>query len=239
MKALLLCMSSLMLILVSCTKDEEIAAVEYGTLTDIDGNVYKTVNIGGKWWMAENLRVSHFRDGSNIDYLPYTLNEDTTWANYNQPVCTYVSDSLFGKLYNFWTLQDSRQLAPEGWHVATDEDWMELEAELNMREADIQSTGWRGENQADLITSQFNVGWQASNSDVTLYGSNATGFNALPGGVRTSTGFTNIQGNTAFWWAPSAATAQPMYRYIDIITKRIFRQSEQKSYGMSVRCVKD
>jgi uncharacterized protein (TIGR02145 family) len=161
------------------------------------------------------------------------------WSNLQGAAYTYVNDSLFGKLYNFDAVRDARKLAPVGWHIATDEDWKTLEQELGMNANDVPSTGWRGENQADMITSEFNVGWQASSSDESLYGSNTSGFSALPGGVRTMWGYTNIQGNTAFWWAPAFGPDSASYRYIDIMTKRIFRQHIHPGYGMSVRCVKD
>lgn len=226
-------------ILFACNKDAEKNNIEYGSLTDIDGHVYKTVKIGGQWWMAENLRVTQFRNGNSIQFKPYSLTDDTAWFNVDGPAFTYVNDSLFGKLYNFAAVSDAQGLAPEGWHIATDEDWKALESSLNMPEDDVQATGWRGDFQADLITSQFNRGWQAASSDRSLYGSNETGFNALPAGVRTVNGYTNIQGNTAFWWAPVAGANAPCYRYIDLMTKRIFRQFEHPGYGMSIRCVKD
>lgn len=223
----------------SCGKEESEVQLEYGSVIDVDGQTYRTVKIGDQWWMAENLNVTHFKDGTPIPFIPYTLNDDTTWSNNNQSAYTYINDSLLGNLYNFQAVIDSRGLAPEGWHVATDQDWKQLESHLGMSAEDVDATGWRGENQADKITSEFNAGWLASNFDDGLYGSNESGFNALPAGVRTVYGYTNIQGSTAFWWSVSNSSNGTWYRYIDLMSKRIFRQQTQPQYGMSIRCVKD
>jgi hypothetical protein len=98
--------------------------IEYGTLTDIDGNKYKTVKIGNQWWMAENLSVSHYRDGTSIP----KVTEETQWANLTTGAwCYYNNDSdlgiIYGKLYNWYAVNDSRGLAPAGWHIPSDAEW--------------------------------------------------------------------------------------------------------------------
>ena len=109
--------------LVGCAdKTDEPRVIETSTVTDVDGNVYKTVKIGNQWWMAENLSVTHFNDGSALDF--FALNDaDTLWANAANPSYTVINDSLFGYLYNFNVVENVKNIAPEGWHVPTDEDW--------------------------------------------------------------------------------------------------------------------
>ncbi len=90
---------------------------------DVDGNVYKTVKIGNQWWMAENLKISHYRNGDEIP----NVTDDEEWFNLTSGAyCNYKNDTanvaLYGKLYNWYSVVDNRILAPEGWHVPTDED---------------------------------------------------------------------------------------------------------------------
>lgn len=92
-----------------------------GTMTDQDGNVNKTVTIGNQVWMAENLKVTHYRNG---DAIPYII-DNTEWANIiTGALCAYDNDSphilTYGLLYNWYAVNDSRHIAPEGWHVPTD-----------------------------------------------------------------------------------------------------------------------
>jgi Fibrobacter succinogenes major domain (Fib_succ_major) len=105
-----------------------------GTITDIDGNIYKTVQIGNQWWMAENLRVTRYRNGDSIPNIVdrFLWDELTTGA-----YCYYNSNptynSTYGKLYNWFAVNDSRYIAPYGWHVPTDAEWTKLEGYLYTR----------------------------------------------------------------------------------------------------------
>ncbi|MBN2412230.1 fibrobacter succinogenes major paralogous domain-containing protein [candidate division KSB1 bacterium] len=105
-------------------QEEETKKIETGTLTDIDGNVYKTVKIGNQWWMAENLKVTHYRNG---DAIP-NVTGNPEWNNLTTGAyCYYDNDSnnaaICGALYNWYAVQDSRNIAPESWHVPSDDDW--------------------------------------------------------------------------------------------------------------------
>jgi uncharacterized protein (TIGR02145 family) len=146
---------------------------------------------------------------------------------------------LFGKLYNADVLTGGKNIAPEGWHVPTDEEWMELEKTLGMSSDEAQQTGWRGNDEANLLASEYNQGWPANDQDVGLYGSDYYGFNALPSNVRGHDGRTNTQSNSAWWWCNSAVNGQNYYRNIDTYHQRIFRQVTYPAYGMSIRCIKD
>lgn len=100
-------------------------------VTDIDGNVYPTVTIGNKVWMAANLRVTRYRNGDDITLAPDSTpwNKSTTGAR-----CYYNNDTAHvaatGLLYNWYVINDSRNIAPEGWHIPTDEEITALTAEL-------------------------------------------------------------------------------------------------------------
>jgi uncharacterized protein (TIGR02145 family) len=226
--------------LLGCKKEEEPPyVIERSSVTDIDGNVYETVKIGDQWWMAENLRVTKFNDGTSLSLVPITSGEDSVWANANEAAYCFINDSLFGCLYNAHVLSAENNLAPEGWHVPTDEEWRELERTLGMSDDESMQTGWRGTNQANLITSKYNLGWPANDQDAGLYGSDFYGFNAKPANVRGQDGRTNAQNNSAWWWCKSSLNGDYYYRSIDTYHQRIFRQTTYPAYGMSIRCVKD
>ena len=126
--------------------------------------------------------------------------------------------------------------APEGWHVATDEDWKALEREVGMSQNESNALGWRGTIEAELLTAKNSSGWPEGE---VLFGSDAYQFNAKPGGCRVFNGELNLQGNTAFWWTATTDGNEAWYRYIDASQTRIFRQHTYKGYGMSIRCVKN
>ncbi|MBT5269507.1 MAG: hypothetical protein HOL70_08685, partial [Candidatus Marinimicrobia bacterium] len=121
--------------LVDCTKE---------TVTDIDGNVYETVKIGDQIWMAENLKVTHYRDGSAITQVT----DNTAWSNLStEAYCIYDNNAsnevdTYGALYNWYAVSDGRNIAPEGWHVPTDAEWKELEMYLGMSQPDVDDVVW-------------------------------------------------------------------------------------------------
>jgi uncharacterized protein (TIGR02145 family) len=223
-------------VLVGCNDETDAPhVIERSTVTDVDGNVYKTVKIGNQWWMAENLAVTHFNDGTGLDF--FALNDaDTLWANAINPSYTVINDSLFGYLYNFNVVENAKNIAPEGWHVATDEDWKTLEREIGMSQEESNSLGWRGSNEAEKLAVKYSVGWPEGSA---LFGTGEFGFEAKPAGCRLFNGEVNYQGNLTFWWTASTDGNEGWYRYIDANQTRIFRQHTYKGYGMSIRCVKN
>lgn len=118
------------------------------TVTDIDGNTYKTIQIGNQRWMAENLKVTRYRNGTAIP----TVTSNTDWFNLTTGAyCNYdnsTSDAaIYGRLYNWYAVNDSRNIAPTGWHVPSDEEWKTLEKYLGMSQSEADDTGWRGTNE--------------------------------------------------------------------------------------------
>ncbi len=223
-----------------CKKEVETPyIIERGSVADIDGNVYETVKIGDQWWMAENLRVSHFNDGTPLQLVPVISGADSAWAMADSAAYCFINDTLFGNLYNAYVVNGAKNVAPAGWHVPSDEEWKELEKTLGMSIDETLQTGWRGNEEANLLASQYNRGWPANDQDVGLYGSDYYGFNALPSGVRGHDGRTNTQSNSAWWWCKSSDNGQNFYRTIDTYHQRIFRQVTLPAYGMSIRCIKD
>lgn len=228
----------LLFALSACNKENNSATnLEFGTLTDIDGFTYKTVKIGEQWWMTENLRVTRFSDGSALQFI-FGAGTDSLWSVTDSAAYTLINDTLYGKLYNYAAVANAlHELAPEGWHIATDEDWKKLEREIGMSETETNALGFRGVTEAELLVAKNSKGWPEAG---VLFGKDKFGFNAKPGGCRLFNGTLSNQSNMAFWWtATDSGDGEAWYRYIDSNDKRIFRQHTYAHYGMSVRCVKN
>ena len=158
---------------------EPICGPETGTVTDIDGNTYQTVKIGDQWWMAENLKVTCYRNG---DAIP-NITDGTTWASLSTGAyCEYNNDinnvATYGRLYNWYAVTDSRNIAPAGWHVPSDAEWKQLEMYLGMSQSEADATGWRGTDEGGKLKEVGTMHWNSPNTGAT----NESGFTALPGG---------------------------------------------------------
>jgi uncharacterized protein (TIGR02145 family) len=238
----LLATSILLLVgLMSCTKEEVATSTpEYGSMTDIQGNTYKTVKIGNQWWMAENLKVTVFTDNTPIAHLS-DKDPDSLWANTTKPAyCIY--DTTLGALYNWkvinWkVIDDIKIIAPKGWHIPSDEEWKTLEKTLGMESAESEKTAWRGKEEADKLLTKYKA---PTESELDAFGTNESGFSGLFAGCRLFSGAINQEKNTAFWWTSSPSSGnEAWYRYIDAKQKKIFRQHTYTNYGFSIRCIKD
>ncbi|HPG38539.1 MAG TPA: FISUMP domain-containing protein [bacterium] len=213
------------------------------TVTDIDGNVYRTVQIGTQWWMAENLRVTHYRNGDAIPLS--TINDE--WAEWfyltSGIYCYYDNDSsnaaIYGALYNGYAIIDSRQLAPEGWHIPSDEEWKQFEMQLGMSQSEADKTNaWRGTNQGGKIKESGTVHWSSPNLGAT----NETGFNASPGGYRDSKNgkFMQKSNNSMYWTSTNNIFYGTIwYRSLHFNSDDCYRYHISKFSGLAVRCVKD
>lgn len=184
------------------------------------------VKIGKQIWMTDNLSVDTFRNGDPI--LHAKTNKQWVNASRNrQPAyCFYNNDKsndlTFGKLYNWYAINDQRGLAPVGWHVPNDIEWMELTNYLG------------GEPDAGTKLKK-NTGWKDNGS-----GSNSTRFSALPGGLRHSSGIFYDIGKFGYWWTSTSSDQNnAMMRYIYYKVSNVVRLNFEKSLGYSVRCLKN
>lgn len=212
--------------------------LETGTVTDIDGNVYQTIKIGNQWWMMENLKVTHYRNGEAIP----NVTGATEWSDLaSDAYCSYDNSysngETYGLLYNWHAVNDDRNLAPEGWHVPTDEEWKELEIYLGLSEENAEETGWRGTDHGDKLKETGTVHWTIHNVNAT----NESGFTALPGGKRNSlTGeFENLTNLACFWTATERNSGDAWLRWLASGQSNMFRSYGFTGLGYSVRCVKD
>ena len=210
---------------------------ETGTLTDIDGNIYQTVRIGNQVWMAENLKVTHFRNGDPISNV--TSSADWTGST-TSAYCAYNNDEnlveIYGYLYNAFAVNDTQNIAPEGWHVPSDDEWKELEIFIGMAHNQADSMGWRGELEGAKLKEKGTSHWNPPNEEA----SDAFGFTALPGGFRASNGgFNGMGNNTNLWTSTEAANNRQWNRALNTNLPKISRRSFDKRNGFSVRLIKD
>ena len=217
------------------------------TLSDIDGNSYNTVLIGAQCWTKENLRVRRYNNGRSIlfDASGGSGGSSTTWQNLTIGAHTiYANDSTttpsnrtkYGYLYNWYAAKgiyttgniastDTLNICPSGWHVPTDAEWTTLTTELG------------GESVAGgKMKSIGTAYWNSPNTDAT----NSSGFSALPGGYRYYNGsFDNISIYAFFWSATENDNNYAWYRILFDINGNVNRYNFFKTFGASVRCLRD
>jgi len=211
--------------------------------TDADGNSYTVVTIGTQTWMAENLKTTQYND---VTAIPLVTDE-ADWANlttsgycwYNNDAATYKN--TYGALYNWYTVNTGK-LAPTGWHVPTDAEWTTLENYLIANGYNYDGST-SGDNYAKSLAASTD--WFPY-SDTGVIGNdlsknNRTGFSALPGGYRFSSGGTFFGvGRYGSWWsATEDDTDDAWERDMYYIESDVYRGSISKQYGFSVRCVRD
>jgi uncharacterized protein (TIGR02145 family) len=192
------------------------------SVTDIDGNTYRSVRIGNQIWMAENLKSTKYYDGTNIP----NVTDNVAWANLKTPgYCWYNNDinnkAIYGALYNWFTVNTGK-LCPIGWHVPTDIEWTKLSDYLG------------GENVAGGKM-KTTSGWYNNGN-----GTNSSGFSALPGGNRGNSGDFGDVGIFDVWWSSTEySVGSAWYRYLYYGDGRVYRNDDPEDRGFSVRCVRD
>ncbi len=210
----------------TANKTVKINVIISTTVTDIDGNVYHTISIGTQVWMVENLKTTKYRNG---DPIP-NVTDGSTWLNNTTGAyCNYDNvlnnATLCGRLYNWYSVNDTRNICPSGWHVSTDAEWTVLTTFLggeNIAGGKLKETG--------------NTHWQNPNTGAT----NESGFTALPGGYRLGNGSFYDIGNYSSWWSSSEySTFFAWFRYVRFDAGIIGIQYDAKISGNSVRCVED
>jgi len=207
----------------------------------------KPLQIGEQLWMAENLKVTHYSDGSEIPNITNNADWDLflitgAYGDYdNDP----ANSETYGRLYNWYAVDDSRGVCPEGWHVPSDEEFMELEMYLGMSEEEANETsfnniGSRGTDEGSKL---------AGNSDLWLGGDlvnnpafGTSGFTGLPAGYRYADngayyGMGGIYGS--FWSSSENSSINAWYRLLHCINSNVARYDYSKQGGLSIRCLGD
>jgi uncharacterized protein (TIGR02145 family) len=204
----------------------------YGSVNDIDGNTYKTIEVGTQTWMAENLKTTKFNDGTTIQYMPGYVEWNTKTAGYswfNEDIATYKD--VYGALYNWFAVDGAsnggNNICPTGWHVPTDSEWKILTTYLG---GELIAGG--------KLKEAGTTHWTTPNTGAT----NESGFTALPGGCNNGIGeYLNI-GISGWWWS---STDTPYYIYTSWYRfmyneyYSVIRADTDKLSGLNVRCIKD
>ncbi|MDD2889895.1 MAG: fibrobacter succinogenes major paralogous domain-containing protein [bacterium] len=185
----------------------------------------KTIKIGKQEWTAENLDVNHYRNGDSIPQVQ----DAEEWQNLNTGAWCYYENNAengktYGKLYNWYAVNDPRGLAPKGWHIPTDEDWTTLVDYLGNEDI-------AGGKMKETDTTH----WLSSNTEST----NKSGFSARPGGYRYSDGVFSYIGYYGYWWSATGYNATKAgIRYIGYGRISCNHDDYNKKIGLSVRCVR-
>ena len=193
------------------------------------------IKIGNQTWTSKNLDVETFRNG---EVIPQVQDQEE-WANLTTAAwCYYENESdngkIYGKLYNWYAVNDPRGLAPKGYHIPTDAEWTILTDYLGgdyLGGGVIQGDPRAGTGDKMKSTS----GWQNNDN-----GNNISGFAGLPGGYRENKGNFYYGGAYGNWWSSSeGSTSYAWYRNLYSIEGYVFRSYGTKQNGFSVRCLKD
>ena len=216
-------------LLISCDKGNESLIIlnpwiTYGSMSDQDGNTYKTILIGTQTWMAKNLTTTKFNDGTVIPLVT----DAATWSNLSTPACCWQNNDparkvTYGVLYNWYAINTGK-LCPAGWHVPSDGEWTVLTDFLggdNIAGSKLKESGFRH--------------WDSPNTGST----DESAFSAYPGGKRLGSpdaSFVDLR-ESGWWWTASSDkdwAVNRLMNYNSINTQKYF---QPKNYGLSVRCV--
>ncbi len=202
-----------------------------GPVVDADGNNYTSVIINGRQWMQSNLNVSKYRNGDIIPEVTDKAEWDAlttgAWCYFENAT---VNGPIYGKLYNWYAINDPRGLAPTGWHIPSDTEWKALTTFLGGTSA----AGIKMRDLGDL--------W----SSTAVLATNQAGFSALPGGYGYLTlTYTpadqpfNSLGDVAFWWSATSSNTNVAYSLNVNLNNSVTRSSILKKTALSVRCIRN
>ena len=197
-----------------------------GEVTDIDGNTYRTVKIGNQWWMAENLKVTRYCNGDSIPHVT----DNKAWQNSRSTgaYCNYDNDennvATYGRLFNWFAVNDSRNIAPAGWHVPTKAEYDTL----------IDYIGG-----VDIAGGKMKESGLAHWKNPNTFANNESGFSGLPGGYRGDDGFYGMGFYATFWSSSKRSFGDAWCRWLDYNSAAAHRYGNSKLSGFSVRCVQD
>jgi uncharacterized protein (TIGR02145 family) len=216
------------------------AGLTYNSVIDQEGNIYKTIVIGNREWMAENLKTTTYRNGdpivSGLSATQWAGTTSGAWAHYNGDASL---DCPYGKLYNFYACSDARQLCPTGWHVPTDGEWSVLINQFDpSAQGGINWSNFAGGPLKSTGTIQAGTGlWNGPNTGAT----NASGFSALPGGFITIMGASNNSAINGYYWTSNEVNSTTGYgrSFYHDPGSVIQTANFGKRSGMSVRCIRD
>lgn len=215
-----------------------------GTMSDIDGNVYKWITFGTQTWMVENLKVSKYRTGESIS----NTTDATLWSNATYGAwCNYDNNAAngdkYGKLYNWYAVNDSRKIAPIGWHISTEAEWTILVNYLIANGFNYDGTyeyNRLGKSLAAQTDWNDNTNEGSIGNDLSK--NNRTGFTGLPSGVRDEKGVFNNIGAWSFWWTSTIGNSATNACFSYMLNGGAYSGAYKDGkihIGAAIRCIKD
>jgi uncharacterized protein (TIGR02145 family) len=201
------------------------------TMNDIDGNEYNTVTIGNQIWMKENLKVTRYSNGDTIPDITDQLQWDTlTYGAYSDYFNNPSIVDTYGRMYNWYAISDSRNIAPTGWHVPSESEWLNLFNYLggtNVACHKLRETG--------------NAHWSGyCGGDYNNRATNESGFTALPGGFRIVGETFEYMGDFGgFWGSTEQSSDNAYYLYLTTCESYVNTGEVPKAMGLSIRCICD
>ena len=195
-------------------------------MNNMEDTTFQEVKIGNQVWMLENLDTEYFRNGDLIPQAKTAEDWENAGKNCEPAWCYYDNEesngTKYGKLYNWYAVNDPRGLAPEGYHIPSNAELTELTDNLGR------------ENVAGIKMKSSN-GWYESGN-----GNNSSGFSALPGGFRYINGSFSDIAKVGNWWSSSESdTSNAVSRFLNYYNADVFNYNSDKQNGFSVRCLKD
>jgi uncharacterized protein (TIGR02145 family) len=200
-----------------------------------DGQSYSTVLIGTQCWMAENLNIGTMLTGSgnqtdNDTIEKYCYNDSTSNCD------TYGGLYQWDEIMGYDTTEGIQGICPTGWHLPTDAEWKTMEMALGMSQSEADKSSWRGTDEGGKMKETGTTHWASTNKGAT----NTSGFTALPGGYWYN-GSHNLT-NSANLWSSSEYnynSSEGRFRSLSFDEARVNRSHYEKTFGSSVRCLRD
>lgn len=200
-----------------------------------DGQTYTTVQIGTQCWMAENLNIGTMISGS-VNMTNNSVMEKYCFNNIATNCNTYGGLYQWDEMMQYMTTPGLTGICPAGWHLPADAEWCTMEQVVDLT-ISCTTTGWRGADGGGKLKEIGYQHWLSPNTGAT----NSTNFTTLPGGSRyyVNGTFNDLQTYGTFWSSTESSTTNAWYRRLSYIFATVGRSYSQKTYGYSVRCVKD
>jgi uncharacterized protein (TIGR02145 family) len=205
------------------------------TVTDFDGNVYQTVQIGDQVWMAENLKAIHYADGSSLTDGKGAgmITGDVTTPYYFAHNDVEARVEIYGRLYSWAAVMDGEEgsdalpsgiqgVCPDGWHVPSDIEWQILETNLGMSTSDAENWNWRGTDEG----TKLKTGGESE-------------FEAILGGYRNHNGNYYDLDTNGYFWSTTDDGSNATIRQLSATNDQVRRIGNDKSNACSVRCIRD
>jgi len=244
LKSMIIVIISLLFIM-SCSKEKTTVSSQ-----DIEDNEpiktkLDSIVMGTQVWTAKNLDIDHYRNGdtirhckTNTEWMEAGDKHQGAWCYYNNDT---TKGKIYGKLYNWYAVNDSRGLAPKGWHVPSDEEWKTLEMYVGMSRTDADKVNYRGTDEGAKLAGRVDLWSDGVLSNNENFGTSE--FSGLPAGYRRKTGeFSRISYNS-IWWSSSeyieGKNIWIWYRDLHYNFSNIGRYAYDKHLGYSVRLIRD